>query len=96
MTRGTGASCGVVKRADGKEEVVVAGGLVSYRGFLDTVMILNLEQREWRSGENVNFIRLENKNNNHIEYRKAFKRFFEQYSFYNCRLSVFQFPFYSS
>ena len=42
------ASCGVVKRADGNEEVVVVGGIDGQ--VLDTVQIYSLEQSSWRSG----------------------------------------------
>jgi hypothetical protein len=39
----------VIKRRDGSEEVVVAGGVCE--GWLDTVEIFSLEESQWRSGK---------------------------------------------
>jgi hypothetical protein len=48
LSQRSNASCGVIKKADGREEVVVAGG---WRGTeLDTVEIYNVEDSKWRSG----------------------------------------------
>jgi hypothetical protein len=46
--REAGASCGVVKKRDGSEEVVVAGGVCE--GWLDNVEIFSLEESQWRLG----------------------------------------------
>jgi hypothetical protein len=48
LTERNCASCEVIKRGDGKEEVVVAGGWNGTE--LDTVEIYNLEDSMWRSG----------------------------------------------
>jgi hypothetical protein len=39
----------VIKRRDGSEEVVVAGGVCEW--CLDTVEIFSLEESQWRSGK---------------------------------------------
>jgi hypothetical protein len=44
-------SCGAIRRRDGKEEIVVAGGSNGPRHF-DTVDIFSLEESRWRSGMN--------------------------------------------
>jgi hypothetical protein len=48
LTQRAQASCGVIKKADGREEVVLAGE--SYGTELDTVVIYNVEDSKWRSG----------------------------------------------
>jgi hypothetical protein len=52
LTNRINAYCGVIKREDGKEEVVVAGGWNSWdsRTILDTVEIYNVEDSKWISG----------------------------------------------
>jgi hypothetical protein len=49
MVNRDSASCGVIKRADGNEEIVVAGGFC--RGWSDSVEIFSLSQSQWRTGE---------------------------------------------
>lgn len=45
--------CGVVKRTNGREEVVVAGG--KFNKPLDTVEIFSLADGAWRKGENLRY-----------------------------------------
>jgi hypothetical protein len=44
-TRGGGTCCAVIKRKDGKEDVVVIGGWIK-----DTVEIYSIEEQRWRTG----------------------------------------------
>ncbi len=48
----TGHSCGVVKKKNGKNEVVVAGGSDYDNAALDSVVIFDLQSNAWRTAGN--------------------------------------------
>jgi hypothetical protein len=54
MEERSNACCGVVKRRDGKEEVVVAGGYDGRTNLRDTVAIFSIEESSWTAGGHAN------------------------------------------
>jgi hypothetical protein len=50
LTNKLNAICGAIKREDGREEIVVAGGNLITNEILDTVEIYSVDESRWRTG----------------------------------------------